>query len=134
MTDESPPDWITPGQQVLIYEDSFRRYNNPHAKLTRIVKVAKQSFTVEDCNERFRIADQRTKQLGSLGGGWAYQCVPADSEKAQQLLLEQQRIDLEYAAREACEQWLRNRTEENRAAAVTALTKLGELPTQDNRP
>lgn len=129
----SDTDWIKAGADVVIYRTG-RLNPASSAKLTTIKRVAKQSFTVEDEDARFRISDQQSKGYGGTWNGWTYVCIPYDSDKAKELLRERRRLHLEYKAREACETWHRDRTEENRLTAVEALTKLGEFgprPTEE---
>jgi hypothetical protein len=47
--------------------------------------------------------------------------VPVDSPIGQRKLAEASRVRLEYAARNACEVWIRDRTTENRLTAIAAL-------------
>lgn len=121
----SDTDWIKPGAAVVVYQTTNR---NPArtAKKTTIDRVAKLSFTVAD-GERFKIDTLESKAYGDTWSRYYYRCVPGDSDKARQLLVEQRRLFLEYKALEACEQWTRDRTEANRLAAIEALTKLGEF-------
>lgn len=125
-------DWIKPGASVVVYQEGHRSAST--ARRTTIARVAKLSFTVVGGDDRFKISTQRTNRRGGSWNTWNYRCVPADSDKAKDLLHGQRHQHLEYKAREACEAWCRDRTEANRLTAVEALTKLGEFgprPTEE---
>ncbi|MEV8610249.1 hypothetical protein AB0383_20380 [Amycolatopsis sp. NPDC051373] len=124
MTTETP-DWIKPGTPVVVYVESHRN-EDPQPRTTTIAKVAKLSFTVEGfTNARFKIADQRSRQ-GSTWSFWHYVAVPADSDEASKVKQTTARLKTGYRARDAVDAWRRDRTRENRLAAIAALQAVEE--------
>jgi len=114
-------EWIKPGARVVVFREGSR--GNYNLVVTTINKVATKSFTVHNVEPRFRLNSQRTAIQGG-SWGWTWRCVPYDSEYAQQILAQRERHVLERKAWDACEAWIKDRTEKNRVAAIAALTKL----------
>jgi hypothetical protein len=118
------PDWITPGTAVLCYS-SGNEINS--IMLTRIGRVAAQSFVLEDASEgRFRIAEKPSRWRGGTWGHTRY-VIPLDSDAARELLRRQKCAREREAAVSACLRYARGvRTTEKRLAAIAALQAVTE--------
>lgn len=117
------PDWIYPGAPVVVYVDSLRR-DSPEPQDTTVEKVAKLSFTIKSHpSDRFKIADQRSRQ-GDGWHVWWFVVVPADSEEAAEVKATDERFRRVYKAHVAVEDWQRDRTRGNRLAAIAALQEV----------
>lgn len=130
MTQEADhPDWVKPGAEVVLYTSG-----NPGAPRnvvkTTIAKVTPTTFTVAAQDEpRFRFQSRRFTGPGfdvRQGGTWGWRriVVPLDSEAARNEMARATRVHRESEARTAVEVWQRNRTRDNRLAAIKALGAL----------
>lgn len=118
---EDVSDWIKPGAAVVLYNTGGAGTSR-NVTTSAIAKVAAKSFTVESEATRFPIDRLAVSQGGSWG--WTRHVVPADSDKALEVLAEDARQRAEARARTAVDQWLRQRTPETRRAAIVALQAL----------
>ncbi len=112
------PSWVTPGAPVLV----IRGYRAPTITETTINKVHKRYFTVDLrwANDlRFPLDTQTHRTAGT----WSCETrvILLDSDEARTMLETQRRRDLVNTALEACDQWRRNRSQDNRVAAIVAL-------------
>lgn len=112
-------DWITPGAEVVTYSTG----SNRDVRRQAIEKVAKRSFTVTD-GSRFPIDSLQRHEGGTWGR--SVHVVPADSETALEELAGAVRRRLMDDASRAVDEWVRNRTRENRLAAIVALQAIDD--------
>lgn len=122
------PDWVKTGAEVLLFNQG--RPGAP-ANLVRstVMKVTRTTFTVAAADEpRFRFTNRQfggpgftVRQGGRDHWGWSRVVVPLDSADAHDEVAREKRAHLEDAGRTAVEVWQRNRTRDNRLAAVRAL-------------
>lgn len=115
-------DWITPGAEVILYSigGASQRLN---VARTRIKRVATKSFTVEREHEpRFSLDRQEAREGGTWG--WTRHCVPADSDKAREVIAAHNRAALLSEAKAAVDEWQKRPTRDNRLAAIAALQKV----------
>lgn len=125
MTDVVRPEWLVPGAEVVVFTAGSPIPRN--AKRTTIHRVAAQSFTVDGSDVRFKLTTQEYHQRsGAWGFGWTRRVVPANSIEGRRELAVESEYRLECAARDACETWTRERTRENRLAAIAALQAIDE--------
>lgn len=111
-------DWITPGAEIVVY--SRRSDGSSHPRKTTVKTRAKQSFTVEGIGDRFKLDTLETKPTD----GWTrrrWVVVHPDSEQARSLFDAARKADLQFKARTTVEAWQKDRTRENRLAAIEAL-------------
>lgn len=91
-----PTDWIKPGADILVYLE----YGDNQVALypTKVLVVAKQSFTVEAVGTRINLATMASKNTGS---GWhpsVYKATRPDSKTARALNVKIIRSRVERAA------------------------------------
>ena len=67
---DTATDWIAPGAPVVIYWDT-RDDKHPTFHVTTIKRIAGQSFTVEQVDERFKLDTLATKRVTH---GWSSAC------------------------------------------------------------
>lgn len=113
------PTWLVPGAKVVVFNDTLPGYSRS-VRVSTVNKVATKSFTVDGEQVRFSIGQQKHR-TGSSWTSSARCVVPFDSDAARTELANARARDLTYAARDAVEKWERNRTRENRLAAIAAL-------------
>lgn len=113
MTDT--PDWLTVGADVVVI-DWWGGIES--LAVTKIKSVATRFFFVEGSPHRFRISDQT-----HYGDAWGptRRVVLASSTEGQRYISDARRIKLERRALTVFDIWARNRTEDNRLAAIAAL-------------
>ncbi len=118
MSTTTDTSWIVPGAEVVVFSNDHRY---PRARRDRIEKIAKKSFTVEDGQpgERYQLKDACRRTGGAFG--YTEEVVPADSEAGQTALTDPIRRNKVGRARNAVTAWERDRTRENRLAAIAAL-------------
>jgi hypothetical protein len=113
------PDWVQPDAEVLLY--TVDQYGSRHLVKTTIKRVNTGSFTVSAQQEpRFRLPQCRADTDDSWHR-WTRYCVPFDSDAARRELDALRKRKLVVAARYAVEVWLKNKTRDNRLAAIAAL-------------
>lgn len=124
------PDWVVVGAPVVLYNFG-RMSTNTHVTHSTIKKITDTGFSVTDDREpRFRFNHPSFDGEGfavKQGGSWGWDriVVPADSDRAVRELAAAQRQKVRSAARSACEKWIREPSEVNRLAAITALQHAG---------
>lgn len=118
--DVERPDWLVPGAEVLAIK--YPNYGAPIVTKTRIKKVATKTFSIEDSDNRFRVSDQTHYATNSWGS--PTRVVHPGSKDAQKALSQARQQRLENQARDACTAWHRDRSEQNRVAAIEALQAL----------
>jgi hypothetical protein len=74
----SDTSWIKPGAPVAYYVAGRREGD---LTVTTVRTVAKLSFTVDGCKERFRLRDLETKRIGGTWG-YKYRALHPESEEA----------------------------------------------------
>lgn len=112
-------DWIRPGTKVVVYTyGGVSRSESP--SVTVIVKVATKSFTVEGDSLRYSINRQESPRQGGTWG-WTRKVTPLESDEARGVLERARHERLMSRARAAVDAWDRQRTRENRLAAIVAL-------------
>lgn len=131
---DTTTDWIKPGAAVVLYDTAARRDSRDVVQTT-IKRVAGKSFTVDDRRGeiRFPIDRLRVRQGGGmLASSWTRHVVPAGSDTAREVLAEAAMQRAENAARNAVDAWERDRSRENRHAAIAALQALDEHDPESN--
>ena len=118
------PEWIYPGAEIVIY---VHKYGNdaPNFHVTKVKTVAKQSFTVEQIDDRFKLDTLSTRDFGDSWRRWSYRAVPVGGEKHYELrkAASQRRAGLNAHA--AMDRWLKNREDVTAIdAAIDALSAL----------
>lgn len=121
---EKSTDWIVPGAKVLVFSDTPPGYSRGIRTAT-IEKVAKKSFTVEGEHVRFSIDRQEYRPTNSWTAS-ARCVVPLDSDEAKSEMAAAESRSRVIAARSAVKEWERNRTRENRVAAIKALQAIDD--------
>lgn len=118
MSTATDTSWIQPGVEVVVYNNSRL---NPTARRDRVAKVATKSFTTEKGHKGERFPLDRPERR--IGGTWGHQeyVVAADSATGRAELAKQAARNRMQRARNAVAGWERNRTRENRLAAIAAL-------------
>lgn len=113
------PEWLVPGAPVVLYSEGGTS-SSRGVQTSRVVKVAKQSFTVEsEPHRRFRIDTCSSRGPGTWDA--TRYVVPLDSDRARTELEGARRRLLASKARNAVDEWLSKRTRTTRLAAIAAL-------------
>lgn len=115
------PDWLVPGAEVAAIRTSLR--GEQFITKARIKKIATKTFSIEGSTTRFRISDQTYQERDSWSGA-TVKIVPLDSEEAQEAFNWARYRRLGNLAAHAVEAWRRERSEQNRVAAIEALQAL----------
>lgn len=118
MTETQRPDWLKPGAEVLIWSDDYGR-DVRGVTTTTVTKVWAKTFLVDDHADKFEIEGLKSRPKGT----WARPtlCAPVDSDRARTVLEKLRHQNLMWDARMAVEAWGKQRTRENRLAAIAAL-------------
>lgn len=121
------PDWIRPGAPVVLYT-SGSRSGHPHAVRTTVKRVAAQSFVVDDGDHEQRFRFDRMSVRMSVRQDppwdWTRHAAHPGSAEAVRALAEEAAYRAESTAISAVDEWRRDRTRENRRAAISALEAL----------
>lgn len=118
------PEWIKPGAEIVIY---VNRHGDvaPDFCVTKVRTVAKQSFTVQQVDDRFRLSTLSTKDFGSSWNSWCFRAVPVGSEKHYELRKAASHRRAELNARTAVDRWKGDRRDTVALdVAIAALTAL----------
>jgi hypothetical protein len=118
-TQTEAPEWLVEGARVVVYSMVGLTTT---ARLTKVKKIFKRQFSVEDSAEKFNIYTQSRR----CGGTWGvtYYVVPADSAEGRRLIAGELRRRAEVKARRAFDGWLRESSEDNRLAVIKAFEAL----------
>lgn len=113
------PDWLVPGADVA----AIRGYGHDRRiTKTRINKIATTTFSIVGSTARFRISDQSYREPGAWGT--RIRIMPLHSEEVREVQDQARYRRLENLAAHAVEAWRRERSEQNRVAAIEALQAL----------
>lgn len=127
MTETQRPNWLKPGAEVVIWSDDYGRVVRG-VTTTTVTKVWPKTFAVEDHADKFEITGMRSKPKGT----WARPtfCAPVDSDEARAVMAKLRHQNLMWDARRTVDAWNKQRTRENRLAAIAALqaVELDEVP------
>ena len=118
MTEVQRPDWLKPGAEVVTWTDDYGR-DVRGVTTTTVTKVWAKTFAVEGYDDKFEI----DRMLSKPKGTWARPtfCAPVGSDRAQAVMEKFRHQNLLWDARMAVEAWDKQRTHENRLAAIAAL-------------
>lgn len=118
-------DWIKPGAQVVIWRD--RHGGRAILGATTVKRVATRSFTVDDFNNhntdewRFSLDTWSTKDFGSTWHRYRLVASHPEDPFLDVLREKERKTHLGRVALVAAEDWVKDRTRENRLAAIAAL-------------
>lgn len=114
------PEWLVPGAEVVVVHGHY----GENVNTTTINTIAKRSFTVSGSDRRFSIDRQEHRPRDVWSSTW--HVYPVESDEGQEFLAAKHQRRIEREARNACDRWMRNRTRENRLAAIAALQAIDE--------
>lgn len=114
----SATDWIKPGADIVVYRDDDGRRDSPTYHVTKVKRVAGQSFTVEAIDERFKLVDLATRRGGATWQSWRWRAVERDSDKHHELRMARIKAQARTAAITAVEKWRTDRDDLARVDAV----------------
>lgn len=112
-------DWIKPGAEIVVYSRGYS--GDSHPRRTTVKTRATRSFTVEGIPDRFRLDTMETKTTGTWTSARSWVAIAPDSVKAVAMFEAQRKQSLVFGAQVAMDKWERDRTRENRLAAIAAL-------------
>lgn len=125
MSTETDTSWIVAGTEVVIFQiGRTERYDNVY--IGEIMRVAQKSFAVQVDGRTERYSMDRQDRRGASAWDGTYHCVPSDGEKGRDVLRNLAYQRSVHRGRSAVENWLRERNQENRLAAVAALQAIDE--------
>jgi hypothetical protein len=119
-------DWIEVGAKVLIFTEGIAadRGFGAHLVESRIKRVNKTTFTVDDSKEPRFSLDAAEARSGDAWTRTIRKAVPLDSDAAQTARVEEGNRRLRQNARHLVDLWQKHPTTTNRRAAITALERL----------
>ena len=117
--EEARPDWLQPGAKVVAYTTGGSGTVR-NTVITTVDKVATKSFTIVGDPRRYRI-DRMSSSYDK--GAWSRtrHVVPFDTPEGRAEVAAEVARRAIRKAEVACETWMRDRTDEARLAAITAL-------------
>ena len=123
MSANADTSWITKGAEVVTYRHSRTDdYSYEGVRVAPIERVSAKSFTVN--GDRYDL----DRQSYTPPGRWPHvtYCVPVGSDKGREIVAEARHRKGVHLAEAAVEKWRRERTRENRLAAIAALQAIDE--------
>lgn len=136
--DPTPPDWITPGAPVVVYSTarSTDAEGSGSYYVTTVRTVAKLSFTVTDerfAEDRFRLSDLRTKDLGSSYNPWHYRVIHPDDPLVRVMKFRNRRANARHEVVRAAEAWLSKHGRDDTAELSALRAAVQEYDTRTER-
>lgn len=120
----SAPGWIYPGADIVIWRDDHN-HANPTFYETKVATVAKQSFKVENVDDRFRLDTLATSDRGGSWNSWRFRAIEVGSEKHYKLRTAAALRRAELNAHSAVDRWVKERRDVVAiSSAIGALTVL----------
>lgn len=113
------PDWIYPGAEVIAYRDMPGKTDTSY-KRTTVARMAGQSFTLADVDERIKLDGLVSKRLGGSWNSYQYRVTPVGSDEHLTMQAARRKAKAESDAHRAVDEWLRKRKDVVTTDAVIA--------------
>lgn len=122
----TPPDWLTEGAPVVLWNTMRFNTTDPQAVVTTVKKVSGSSFSVHGEDTRIYFLGMRSTTRGSSWDRYHRVADTPESEQAQQALAKTSRAQLHRTATRAVDAWQGNDDPDTLRAALFALISLAK--------